>query len=80
MFSVWLLYPIIAKIKYDVKDVKDLKYIKNYFKKWSRCSVVGSFFCPLGIKRMYPVRLRSVIQTKILGLIGVLNHLRWNKL
>ena len=29
MFSIRLLYPIIAKIKYDVKD---LKYIKNYKK------------------------------------------------
>ena len=29
MFNIRLLYPIIARIKYDVKD---LKYIKNYFK------------------------------------------------
>jgi len=30
MFSIKLFYPIIARIKYDIKD---LKYIKNYFKK-----------------------------------------------
>ena len=33
MFSTQLLYPIIAKIKYDVKD---LKYIKKLFYKNSR--------------------------------------------
>ena len=29
MFSIWLLYPIIARIKYDVKD---LKYLKLFLK------------------------------------------------
>ena len=29
MFSIWLLYPIIDRIKYGVED---LKYIKLFFK------------------------------------------------
>ena len=33
MFSIWLLYTIIDRIKYDVKDIKYIKLcIKNYFR------------------------------------------------
>ena len=31
MFSIWLLYPIIVRIKY-MKDLKYIKVFKNYFK------------------------------------------------
>ena len=30
-FSIWLLYPIIAKISYDVKDLKYKIILENYF-------------------------------------------------
>ena len=32
MFSIWLLYPTIDRIKYDVKDLKYKNYLKNYFR------------------------------------------------
>ena len=38
MFSIRLLYPIIGRIKYGVKD---LKYIKLFIRMWGSKSAVG---------------------------------------